>query len=35
MFDKAYKFEPGTENYPANEISFPQAYCVWLNGLSG
>ena len=31
-FDKAYKFAPGTENYPANAISFEKAkaYAAWL-----
>ncbi|HWQ33125.1 MAG TPA: prolyl oligopeptidase family serine peptidase [Blastocatellia bacterium] len=36
-FDPAYKFEPGTENYPANNISFERAkaYCEWLSRLTG
>lgn len=36
-FDKNYLVEVGTENYPANNISFDQAqaYCVWLNKLTG
>jgi hypothetical protein len=36
-FDKSYKIEPGTENYPANGISFEQAqaYCAWLSKLAG
>jgi dipeptidyl aminopeptidase/acylaminoacyl peptidase len=36
-FDKAYKFEPGTENYPANGITFEraQAYATWLSTLTG
>ena len=31
-FDKTYKFAPGTENYPANAISFEKAkaYAAWL-----
>ncbi|HEY0704643.1 MAG TPA: prolyl oligopeptidase family serine peptidase [Candidatus Acidoferrales bacterium] len=35
-FDKDYKVEPGTENYPANGISFDQAknYCAWLAKLT-
>ena len=36
-FDKNYKFDPGTENFPANGISFEraQAYCKWLSGATG
>ncbi len=36
-FDKAYKIEPGTENYPANSITFEQAkaYADWLSKLTG
>jgi dipeptidyl aminopeptidase/acylaminoacyl peptidase len=36
-FDKSYKFEPGTENYPASGIGFndAQAYCAWLSKLTG
>ena len=36
-FDKNYKVEPGTDNYPANGISFEQAqaYCAWLSKLTG
>ncbi len=36
-FDPAYKFEPGTENHPANNISFRQAteYCEWLSRQTG
>jgi dipeptidyl aminopeptidase/acylaminoacyl peptidase len=36
-FDKAYKVEPGRENYPANGITFQQAqqYCVWLSKHTG
>ena len=36
-FDKNYKFEAGTENYPANGITFDQAraYTAWLSKLSG
>jgi hypothetical protein len=32
-FDKGYPFEPGTENHPANGITFDQAkaYCAWLS----
>ena len=35
-FDKDYKVEPGTENYPANGITFDQAtaYCKWLAQLT-
>lgn len=35
-FDKDYKFEAGTENYPANGITFDQAqaYCKWLSNLT-
>jgi dipeptidyl aminopeptidase/acylaminoacyl peptidase len=36
-FDKSYKFDPGTENYPANGISFERAkaYCDWLSKQTG
>jgi dipeptidyl aminopeptidase/acylaminoacyl peptidase len=36
-FDKNYKVEPGTENYPANGISLEQAkaYADWLSKLTG
>lgn len=36
-FDRNYRVEPGTENYPANGITFEQAqaYCAWLSKLSG
>ena len=36
-FDRNYKVEPGTENYPANGITFgdAQAYCVWLSTTTG
>jgi len=36
-FDYTYKFEPGTENYPANGISFDKAkaYCAWLSKKTG
>ncbi len=36
-FDKTYKFDPGTENYPANGIPFEkaQAYAAWLSRLTG
>src|ERR1700691_3444925 len=35
-FDKDYKFEAGTENYPANGITLEraQAYCKWLSELT-
>jgi dienelactone hydrolase len=35
-FDTNYKFDPGTENYPANGITFDRAkaYCLWLSGVS-
>ncbi len=35
-FDKDYKFDTGTENYPANGITFEQAqaYCKWLSELT-
>lgn len=37
QFDKKYAIEPGTENYPANGISFEQAkaYCAWLKTKTG
>jgi pimeloyl-ACP methyl ester carboxylesterase len=36
-FDKNYKVEPGTENYPANSVSFEQAkaYTEWLSKVAG
>ncbi|HKS81425.1 MAG TPA: prolyl oligopeptidase family serine peptidase [Candidatus Acidoferrales bacterium] len=36
-FDPTYKFERGTENYPANGVTFEKAkaYCVWLSGMFG
>lgn len=36
-FDPTYKVEPGTENYPANGISFEKAkeYCAWLSKQTG
>lgn len=36
-FDKNYKIEPGTENYPASGISLEQAkaYADWLSKLTG
>ena len=36
-FDSKYTIEPGTENYPANGISFEQAvaYCRWLSDKTG
>ena len=35
-FDKDYKFDPGTENFPANGITLEQAqaYCKWLSELT-
>ncbi len=37
QFDKGYKIEPGTENYPATGMSFEQAkaYCAWLSKITG
>lgn len=36
-FDKSYRIDAGTENYPANGISFEQAkaYCAWLSKQTG
>ncbi len=36
-YDKSYKVEAGTENYPANEITLEQAkaYAEWLSKLTG
>jgi dipeptidyl aminopeptidase/acylaminoacyl peptidase len=36
-FDKNYKIDPGTDNYPANGITFEQAkaYCEWLSKQTG
>jgi len=36
-FDKKYKFEPGTENYPVGNITFEQAkkYAAWLKNITG
>jgi dipeptidyl aminopeptidase/acylaminoacyl peptidase len=36
-FDKTYKIDVGTENYPANNITFDQAkaYVAWLSKISG
>ena len=36
-FDKNYKMDPGTENYPANGVTFEQAkaYAEWLSKLTG
>ncbi len=36
-FDKSYKVEPGTENYPANGITLEKAkaYAAWLSKLTG
>lgn len=37
MFDPNYKFVPGTENFPANNVTFEQAqkYVTWLSLLTG
>ncbi len=37
QFDPNYKFAPGTENFPANNIRFEQAqkYIAWINRLTG
>jgi len=36
-FDSSYKFDPGTENFPANGISFEKAkaYAAWLSSTTG
>jgi dipeptidyl aminopeptidase/acylaminoacyl peptidase len=36
-FDNDYKFDPGTENYPANGVAFAKAmaYCGWLSKTTG
>jgi dipeptidyl aminopeptidase/acylaminoacyl peptidase len=36
-FDPNYRYPAGTDNYPANNISFEQAraYCEWLSRLTG
>ena len=36
-FDKSYRFEPGTGNYPVTKVSFEQAgrYVKWLSTLAG
>jgi dienelactone hydrolase len=36
-FDKNYKFDAGTENYPANGITFDRAraYSAWLSNVTG
>jgi dipeptidyl aminopeptidase/acylaminoacyl peptidase len=36
-FNKDYKFDAGTENYPANGITLEQAqeYCKWVSDLTG
>mgnify|MGYP001041896695 CR=1 FL=1 len=36
-FDRSYGYEPGTENFPASNITFEQAkkYVKWLNDLTG
>ena len=37
QFDRKYAIDPGTENYPANGITFEQAkgYCAWLAKKTG
>ncbi len=37
QFDKAYKIEPGSENFPATGMTFEQAkaYCTWLSKVTG
>ncbi|MFN4260177.1 MAG: prolyl oligopeptidase family serine peptidase [Gemmataceae bacterium] len=37
QFDPQYEVAPGTDNYPANGITFPQAkaYCAWLSQWTG
>ena len=37
VFDPAYKFEPGTENFPAGNIDFSRAkgYAAWLSKVTG
>lgn len=36
-FDHGYKFDPGTENYPVNGITFEKAkaYAAWLSSVTG
>src|SRR5690242_20998781 len=36
-FDSTYKFAPGTENFPANNITFDRAkaYADWLSRMTG
>lgn len=36
-FDSSYAYEPGTDNYPANGVTFDQAqsYCRWLSTKTG
>jgi formylglycine-generating enzyme required for sulfatase activity len=36
-WDNAYPFTPGTDNFPANQITLAEAqgYCEWLSGLTG
>ena len=36
-FDSSYQIEPGTENFPANNIPLERAmaYCAWLSELTG
>ncbi len=36
-YDKGYRFDPGTENYPANGVTLDQAkaYVAWLGKLTG
>jgi dipeptidyl aminopeptidase/acylaminoacyl peptidase len=37
QFDKSYRIEPGTDNFPANGVTFEQAkaYCIWLAKTTG
>ena len=37
VFDRNYRIAPGTENFPANGVSFEQAmaYATWLSKLTG
>jgi dipeptidyl aminopeptidase/acylaminoacyl peptidase len=37
QFDRIYAIEPGTDNFPANELTLEQAkaYCVWLSKATG
>lgn len=36
-FDKSYVIESGTENFPANKVTYERAlaYCKWLSGILG